>query len=790
MFRNYLLVAYRSLFRNKLISFLNIFGLAIGLACSLFIFLWVRNELSYDRFHQHASQLYRVEEDQYYDQGTYHVTVTPFVSGPVWQEEIPEVAYACRMSNTGSLLFKYKEKAFYEDQVLAVDSTFFHLYSFSLVKGSPDQVLHDPNSIVITEEIARKYFGKEDPVGKTLEVNNKDLYQVSGVVQNVPKNSSITFSILMPFSYMKSSQWYSESWGDNLIFTHVLLKSNADIKTVDKKLTDVVKRHDKTVNTTYTLAPLTGIHLHAYFGFGHSPGAILNVYIFTAIAFFVLIIACINFMNLTTAQSATRAKEIGLRKVNGARRKDLIVQFFSESLMMSFTALLFALILVLLLIEPFNHISGKSFTYTDLLDPWFIGGALSITVCTGLVSGFYPSLVLSGFKPVNIFRGKLRSGANGEWFRKGTVILQFTLSIILIIASITFYKQLEYLRSRSLGYNKENLIYIPMRGEIRKSYQTIKQELLKDPAVEDVTASIHPPYLIGSNSGGAEWEGKNPDMQTLISMSGVDYDYVETMGIQMKEGRSYSHDFPGDAVHDTTASYLINEEFARLIGKQNVVGMRLRFMGCSGPIIGVMKNYLFQPSRNKIEPLAVILFPADYFQFIIIRMKAGNLTRRINQIQKVWENVMPDYPFDYRFVDQSLDEQFRTESKMGSLMNYFTVLAILIACIGLFGLATFTAIRKTKEIGIRKALGAPVYEIIRLFSGEFAYLLLFSVLIACPVAWMILNKLLQNYDYRIHLVWWFFLFAALLSLVVAMAAILYQAVKAARTNPAITLKYE
>jgi putative ABC transport system permease protein len=495
-------------------------------------------------------------------------------------------------------------------------------------------------------------------------------------------------------------------------------------------------------------------------------------------------------MNLTTAYSSTRSREIGLRKVTGAHRKELIYQFLSESMVLTGLSVLIAIALVCLLTGKFNSISGKSIGNNDLLSPAFIGGVVMITIITGILSGTYPSLVLSSFKPIKVLRGDLGLKDKKGIFRKTTVIIQFTLTIILIIGTVVIYKQMVYMQNIQLGYNKENLFYIPVRGEIRNSYYTIKEELKKNPLVENITASSHPPHSIGSNSGSAEWEGKDPDLETLISFSGVDYDYVKTLGIEMKSGREFSPDFGTDATSDTITSFLVNEQMEKLMGGENVVGKQLKFLGMTGPVVGIMKDYHYQSARNTIEPLAVIVAPVNYLNFIIVRIKPGDIKESMKSIEKSWDQVMPGFPFDYTFVDRDFDNLYKTEERMAMLMQYFAIVSIIIACVGLFGLAGFTTVQKTKEIGIRKVMGASVGSILILFSKETIRLMLISSIIACPIAWWILHKWLQDFAYKTDLDLWIFVGAGVVSLIIALVSIAWQAVKAATTNPADILKYE
>jgi putative ABC transport system permease protein len=789
MIRNYLLVSWRNIFHHFSVSFMNIIGLSIGLACCLLIFLWVADELSYDRFHANAERIYRVEEDQHYSNGIFHVTVTPWPSGPVWKEKIPEIEQACRITSPGSFLIKRNELSFYEDKVSAVDSSFFKIFSFALLEGNPETALKEPGSIVISSEMATKYFGDEDPVGKTLQVNTKETFQVTGVMKNMPANSSIDQDFLIPFDYMKKSEWYSEEWGNNSIFTYVMLQKNASDTTVNKKLTQIVHEHNPESTTDFLVAPFTRIHLYSYFGYGHKPGAIMNVWIFSAIALLVLIIACINFMNLSTARSASRAKEIGLRKVNGAHRNNLVFQFFSESILTALISMVIGFSLVVLLLSPFNLISGKEFHIGDLLTTRFIIGMMAITLFTGILAGTYPSLVLSGFKPISTIKGAFSLGSRGGNFRKITVTVQFALSIMLISGTIVIYRQLHHMQNQKLGYDKENLLYLPLRGDLKNAYPMIKEELLREPEVKSITASTHSPQNIGSNSSGASWEGKPPEMDVLISMSGVDFDYAETMGIEMKSGRAFSRSYSEDTPHDSLASFLINEQMEKLMGMENVIGAKLRF-GAVGPVVGVMKDFNFQSLHNKIEPLAISIWGSEYWNYMYIRINPGNLPLTMKKLEKAWQRIMPLYPFDYKFVNDDFDKIYRTELRMGTLMNYFAVMAILIACIGLFGLATYTVEQKTREVGIRKALGAPSLTIFQLFTREFLQLLLIAAIVSLPVAWFLLSRFLQNYSYHTRLNSWIFISSALITLVVAMAAISYQTLRAIRTNPADTLKYE
>jgi predicted permease len=793
MFRNYLITAVRSLFRQKGFSLINILGLAIGLASALLILLWVQDELSFDRFHEHAERLYRVEEDQYYSGEVYHVNVTPYPSGPVWKDQIPEIEDACRYQWPSGMLFTYKEKAFYEGGCVAVDSTFFDLFTYEFLHGNKATALTEPYSAVLTEETAEKYYGDENPIGKSLSVNNQYEFTVTAVLKSIPKNSINQFDILVPFDYLQEIGQYQAHWGSNSIRTYIKLYENAVIDSVDSKLTAVVKEHNEDTTTDFMAAPFTRIHLHQYWGYGHDPGAIVFIYIFSAIAIFVLLIACINFMNLSTARSATRGREIGLRKVSGAGRRAVIIQFFGESVLLAFISLIFALIFVSSILEVFNKVSGKELDFNHLLAPQFLIAMILVTLVTGLISGIYPALYLSAFRPIKVLKGDLSTGMKSGWFRKVLVVVQFTLSVFLIIGTVIIYRQLNYMKSKDLGYDRENMFYFQMRGEIKDNYQTIKEEFLRDPQVLNVSAANHQPHQIGSNSGGGDWDGKDPEQSVLIGTNIVDYDYIETLKIKLKDGRSFSKEFTADMANlaDSSANFMINEVLEKIMDKENALGERFRFWGLKGRIIGVMEDFHYHSVRNKIEPLIFLLAPVDWFSWITVRVAPGNLTKTMKDLEKTWNEIMPGYPFDYNFVDESLDQMYRSEERLGNLLKYFTILAIIIACLGLFGLASFTAEQRTQEIGIRKVMGARVWTVMMLLSKEFSWLVIISCLIAIPASLFVMGKMfLQNFEYRTDMVWWIFMAASLAALLIAILTVSYQAARAALTNPADALRYE
>lgn len=790
MLKNYLLIALRNIRKNIGFSLINILGLSVGITATLLILLWVQDELSYDRFHENAENLYQVEEDQYYSGEVYHVTVTPYPSGPVWKEEIPEIKEACRYQWPSSMLFRYGENAFYESGCVAVDSSFFSMFSFKLINGDKRKVLTEPFSAVLTDEIAQKYFGNEDPIGKILLANNEYEFTVTGVVIKPPENSTLSFDILIPFEFLKETGQYSDHWGSNSIRTYVQLYENAVTDTVNRKLTQIARNHNPESTTDFLVFPFTKVHLHQYFGYGHSPGAIVIVYIFSVIAIFVLLIACINFMNLSTARYASRAKEIAMRKIIGSTRRNLINQFFGESFLLTLISVVIALLLTGSLLDIFNNLSGKELTFQNLLNYKFITGLIILTVVTTFIAGFYPSVFLSSFEPVDTLKGELGKGVKGSLFRKILVVFQFTLSVFLIIGTVVIYKQLIYMRNLDLGFDREHVMYIRLRGDIKTNYYTLKEELLNNPGIKGVSATMHTPTHIGSNSGGADWDGKDPESTVLIGFSAVDFDYTETMQIEILEGRSFSRDYSTDLSTDSTGVFLINEEVVKIMGVENPAGMRFDFLGIKGKIIGVMKNFHYQSARNKIEPLALVVTDKIWFNNMVIKIGPGDMTKTIKEITDIWNKIMPQYPLEYQFVDEDYDNMYRTETRLSSIIQYFTILAVIIACLGLFGLALFTSEQRTREIGIRKAMGARVIRIVLLFSAEFTGLVFISCILAMPLAYFILKKFLQQFAYHTQLSWWIFVLAGITALLIALLTVSYQSVRASLTNPVNALRYE
>ncbi len=782
----------RLLFKEKRITIINIIGLSVSLACALFMLLWVQQELSYDRFHTESDRLYRVEEDQYYSNAEpYHVNVTPYVSGPVWKDEVPEIEEQCRLAFRGGLLFTEEENKFFEDGIVVVDSSFFDMFTFDFKYGNKDRVLREPNTMVITEELATKYFGDTDPVGKTIQVDQDLIFTISGVIEDPPSNTILGFKVLFPWNYLTLEDRNNDTWSSNSIMTCVKLQEGAVDTIVNRKITEVTNIYKENNTIDYMVAPFSKIHLHSYFGFGKSPGAILYVYIFGAIAFFVLLIACINFMNLSTARSSIRAKEIGLRKVNGASRMHLVRQYLTESFVQTLLSVVVAFLLVLALLNKFNHISGKDIEPAELFAGQFLLGILGVLVVTTLLAGSYPALYLSALRPLRAIREQTDQRTGSGLLRKILVVFQFTLAVILITGAMVVTRQLTFMRNADLGYNKQNLVHIALQGNLNQEYEILKETFGEHPGVLNATASMQPPYRIGSNSSGINWEGKDPEQDVLVSFTGVHHNFTETMGITLQSGRDFTGDFPSDMYNsDTLANWIINTTLADIIDKEEIVGMNLTFMGIHGQVVGVMEDFHFKPLGDEIEPMALAPLPAEMLQHMVVRLAANEPQKALTFMQEKWEEMLPQYPFEYTYVEEAIDNMYRGEEKMAILLKIFTVVAMIIASLGLFALASFTAQRRTKEIGIRKSMGAMEHQITLMMIRDFSLYVLISLLIALPAVWFIANRWLKEFSFRIELKPDLFVLTALVTTTVAILTVLYHAFRSARTNPVLALRYE
>jgi putative ABC transport system permease protein len=791
MIRNFFKITLRNILKHKVFSFINVAGLAIGLGASLLILLWVEDELSYEKFNKDSENIYRVEEDQFYSGQRYHVTVTPYPSGPEWKERIPEIIEQTRVHPwLPRTLFRNGDKAFFEFGLLAADSSFFNVFTFPFEAGDPKTALAAPRSIVISEKLALKYFGEKNPVGKTLTLDNNYQFTVTGVMKKLPKNSMFNFEAAIPFSFLRDLGRIYDGWGSNSYFTFVHLQQGADTSAVNKKMTSIVVEHEPQITTKYLLFPLLDIHLHQQFGFSENKGPVIVVTVFMLVAIFVILIASINFINLSTARAALRGKEIGIKKVAGADRFSMIVQFMLESLGMVIASMILALVLVGLALPVFNSVSGKNFGLPDLMQGKFIASFIAVGLFAAIISGIYPALYLASFKPVTVLKGDSSTGKGNGRLRQILVVVQFSLSMLIAISATFMYLQLKYMLNKDLGYNKNNLMSILLTGDTRKSYYALQKGLENETLIQGVTGSLWSPVNIGSNSGGARWEGKDPDMNVLIGTDWVDFNYLKTMKMEIVSGRDFSREYSSDQARDTTGNFLINEEAARAMGVGDPVGKRFSFMGINGRIVGVMKDFHFKGADQAIEPIAFALGDTSAFQYMLIRLTPGNVPASVKAIERVWKDVVPDYPLEYTFLDQDYENIFRSQLRLTELLRYFTVLAVIIACLGLYGLASFSTERRTNEVGIRKVMGAGSLIIMYNLIREFLVFVLMAIVISVPLGWYIVTKLLGQFAYRIDINPLIFAFISLGAIIIAVFTVGFQAYKATGINPAEALKVE
>ncbi|WP_026236491.1 ABC transporter permease [Pontibacter roseus] len=787
MLKNYFKMAYRNLMRHKGFSLINVSGLALGMTCSILILLWVQDELNYDRFHKHIEDLYIVMGEQHYPGADDLITAAgPGLLGPAMQRELPEVKHAVRVTWDSDNLFTHGDKALKRKGFFA-DSTFFQAFSFPLLHGDAAQVLQQPKSVVISDSMALVFFGTTEAVGKVFKLNNSESYTVTGVMRQVPKNSSLQFDYIIPFAdFLTNNEWLT-TWGNYGVRTYVQVHPNTDIPSFNKKIKYFLKQDGKGErDTDLFVHAVKDMHLYSDFRPGKTEsGMIMYVRLFSVVALFILVIACINFMNLATARSAKRAKEVGVRKAVGASKPELIRQFMVESILIAFLALFLAVNLTGILLPAFNDLTGKAVSL-DLSNPsvWLI--LLGVALFTGLVSGSYPALFLSSFDPAVVLKGTVRLNNRVALFRKGLVVFQFVLSALLIVSTLVVYLQLHYIRTKDIGMQRENVVYVPLEGELKERYSTVKQELLRMPGIASVSAASQTPIQISSNTGDVKWEGKEPGKEVLIDFLLTDYDLLETMGMQLKEGRVFSKDYGTD-----TANFILNEEAVRLMQLKNPVGQRLNMWEADGRIIGVVKNFQSRSMHMSVMPLIIRLDPANtYTSYLLARIEPGKTTEGLASMENVLQKHNPAFPFDYHFLDADFERMYKSESVIGELSNYFAGIAIFISCLGLFGLALFTAEQRKKEIGVRKVLGASVSGIVFMLSKDFLKLVLIANLIGLPLSWYLMSNWLNDYAYRTDLSWWIFGSAFLVTLVIAMFTLSFHAVKTAMADPVNSLRTE
>ncbi len=795
MLKNYFKIAMRNIRRHMGYSFINIAGLAIGITCTLLILLWIQDELAYDRFHEKGGNIYRIIVED--EQRLQYAGTCPIPLGPHSKQAYPEVLDSIRFCNGfQEFLVGFEEKVFSEE-IGIVDPSFLTMFTFPLLKGDPQTALEDPYSLVMTERMARKYFGPEDPMGKVIRIlsSRKQMisFTVTGILEDIPRHSHLQFQIFLPFQALDEMVWWVrdfEKWSDWSYYTYVLTEPGISIPELNRKITDLVRQNHEGDDLTskFFLQALADVHLRSHFKYdlaGH--GDIRTIYIFAIVAVFILLIACANFMNLSTARFSNRSKEVGLRKTIGAHRAQLVKQFLGESLFFVLIALIVALVLIRLSLPLFNQLTGKPLDL-DVADLGFLLNLVAVIFFTGLMAGSYPAIFLSAFQPADVLKGQSRAFSKGVFFRKMLVILQFSLSIIIIICTTIVYNQLTFVRNKKLGFDKENVIHLPLSGTIHANYDVIRNELLSNPQLSAIAASDQLLTQIFRASTGARLEGKEVCEHTSINFLTVDYHFLDMFDMKLSQGRSFSEEFATDAEE----AVILNQTLAKILGGENLVGKKLYNYSEGGTrqIVGIVEDFHFESLHSQVKPLMMVPQSSSVYKFMYVKIGPGIIASSIKFLKDTWKKYGSGNPFEYHFLDQTVDQLYASEKRMGKIFLDFAFLAIFISCLGLFGLASFTAEQRTKEIGIRRVLGASAGQIIYDLTADFSKWVLAANVIAWPVAYFAMNRWLQNFAFKTEIRLWVFVLSAVLSLAIALLTVGFRSVKAALANPADSLRYE
>ncbi len=796
MFKSYFKIALRNLLRYKGFSFINIAGLAIGIACCIVVALFILDEISYDRYSKDSDRIYRVVKDFVNDDGSrVPDATTPPAIGAAIQKDIPEIEHVARLfPGWGNKFFvRNGEKRFIEENIYRADSSVFDVFTFKFLKGDPKSALQPPNAIVLTESSAKKYFGNENPIGKPLEVDQWGPQLVTAVIKDVPENSHFKFDFLAPLKFRADSGRFvniNTIWGWYNYYTYIKLKPNTSIASVDNKIREVFKKNQPQNNNYFYSQALTSIHLTSNLKWELRPNSDrIYVYIFGLVALFILIIACINYINLTTARSSLRAKEIGVRKVSGAVKTSLIGQFLAESVVVAMLSAILALVIAELLIPGINMITQKHLILLGAPDAYLLSIVFLFTLILGLAAGLYPAFYLSSFEPIKVLKGTT-SGLNAKFnLRKVLVVIQFTISISLIIGTLVVAQQIRFIQNAKLGLNKDHVIMINDIGYLSRSDKlSVKNNILQIPGVKN--AATTDGIVGGQNwTNSIRWKGSTNSL--LVNFLNIDNDYLNTLDIKLKEGRGFSRDFPSD----TADAIILNETAIKQLGvPEPVLGQQIAWDERDDTIIyakvvGVVKDFHFTSLKNEIKPFAFVTDNNRQW-YLTVKLDGANMQRTIQQIQSVWEKQVKSRPFQYFFLDDTYAKLYKAEQNFKTIFFYITAVAIFIACLGLFGLSAFTIAQRTKEIGIRKVLGASVTGIVRMLSGDFIKLVLVAAVIAFPISWWVMHQWLLDFVYRVNIGWWIFVAAIALAVVIALATISFQAIKAAIANPVKSLRTE
>jgi len=788
MLRNFLKVALRNIWRHKAQSAINVLGLSVGLACSFLIVLWVQDEMSYDQFHEEKDQIYRVMRHAQFGADLMTTASVPKPLDDVLVAEYPEITHSVlvgwettRVLTLGDVVFRAAGRYF--------GSSVFEVFSFPLIVGDPATVLQNPESITISATLAEKFFGenwhsRDDLVGMTLRIDNDRDVTLTGIFEDVPSNSTIEFEYALPIQYFIQENDWVEHWGNNGLRMFVRLDEGANGAAVSMKIKDLIDQHVDRWETDLFLQPISDVYLRSDYDEGVLVGGRIEyVRIFLMVALFIILIASINFMNLATARGAQRAKEIGVRKSVGATKALLARQFLGESLLTAGISFIVAMALVVAVLPAFNALTDKSVGLA-LLEPdlWLLFAGISIL--TGLLAGSYPALYLSSFSVIGVLRSTLGKTGGAAGLRKGLVVFQFAMSIVLIVGTFTVYQQLSYIRSKDLGVDRDNVVYLDFEGSVQSRYDTFEQEMRAQPGIVDMATSTTNPLDVNNNTISATWEGKDPDDSTLYSIITTGYGLVETMNIEMAEGRSFSREYGNDST-----SFVINETAAASMGMDDPVGQALTLWGTDGVIVGVVKDFHMNSFYSPIEPV-IFRFDPEETDILYIRIAGGQTSEALAALERVYAKFNPEYPLDYRFLDEEYEDSYRSEVVIGSLANSFAMVALLIACLGLFGLASFTAEQRTKEIGVRKVLGASVPSVVALLSREFLILVGGAFIVAAPVSYYLMDNWLNDFEFHADFGIGILLVAGVGAMLIAWLTVSYQSIKVAMANPVVALRSE
>jgi putative ABC transport system permease protein len=809
MLKNYLKIALRNLWRYKAFSCINLFGLSVGLTCCLLLALYILQELSYDRYHTKADRIYRVTRDFVSPDGTsgLHLANVAPPFGSLLKSYFSDLEEVVRMLQYNAVVSVSPERAFSEERIFMAEPAFFKIFTVPVVQGSPEKGLVEPFSIMLTEAMAQKYFPGQNPMGQILRLDDQAPVKVTGVFKAFPANAHLHPDFLVSFSTLENEQIYGRerlktNWGNNSFTTYLLFPPNYPVEQVAAQFPTFLDKHMQAESppgvkpsswTRLVLQKLTDIHLYSHLDMElEENGDINSVYIFSAVAVFILLIACINFMNLSTARSSLRAKEIGVRMVMGATQPRLIVQFLSESLMFALLAMLIALALTWLVLPRMNAFTGKELAFT-LENGWTLGlGLLALAFGVGLLAGLYPALFLSSFQPVKVLKGKLDIGRSTISLRKLLVVLQFSISVVLLVCTAMVYKQLSYLHQKALGFDKEHIVVLPYTSQLNARYEAFQTRMLASPQVLSLGRSVGVPSDRLLNSyGNIKIQRGNTMISspTAFMCLDIDHSFIDTYRIKLVAGRNFSRSYPTD----DSMAFILNEAAVKTMGFPNAraaVGQSLEYGRRKGRLVGVLQDFHFESMHEQIQPLVFQIADNQGYSNISIKVKGDDLPQALAHMQQTWKTFLPGRPFDYKFLDDSFGLLYEAEQRQGRLFTLFAGIAILIACLGLFGLASFATEQRTKEIGIRKVLGASVSGIVGMLSKDFIKLVLLANLIACPVAWYGMHKWLQDFAYRTDISWWIFGTSALLALIIALATVGFHAFRAATANPVKALRNE